>query len=84
MSKRPFTAFICPYCFNTAFFEGAGKVLVNLTVGRDPVRSFSECAINSCDFWAEGKKDEKHALPLSLPCTIFSCSYGETSFLPSS
>lgn len=50
---------------------GAGKVLVNLTVGRDPVRSLSECAINSCDFWAEGKKDEKHALPLSLPCMIF-------------
>lgn len=23
------------------------------------------------DFWAEGKKDEKHAFPLSLPCTIF-------------
>lgn len=44
---------------------------MNLTVGRDPVRSFSECAINSCDFWAEGKKDEKHALLLSLPCTIF-------------
>lgn len=63
---------------------GAGKVLVNFTVDRDPVRSFSECAINSCDFWAEGKKEEKHTLPLSLPCTIFSCSYGETSFLPSS
>lgn len=44
---------------------------MNLTVGRDPVRSFRECAINSWDLWAEGKKDERHVLPLSLPCTIF-------------
>lgn len=44
---------------------------MDVTVGRDPVRSFSECAINSCDFWAEGRKDEKLVLPLPLPCTIF-------------
>lgn len=47
VSKRPFSALICLSVLIQLSLKGSGKVLVNLTVGGDPVRSFSECACNS-------------------------------------